>query len=108
METVPQNSLMEIPTEIRLNIYRYLFRDTELLLDIKVDRSGYPYEYFSSPLGSKATIDGGITLTSRAVRAETLPVLRESLSLRYELSFRDPLDFPAREYGTPMVSKKST
>ena len=69
-----------------------------MVLDIDVD-DDYDYECSSLPYGSIVTIDGGITLTSRAVRAETLPVLRESLSLRCEVSAKYRLYSPVSEGG---------
>ena len=69
---------MRIPAEIRLKTYAYVFHGTVLVVAVVRSDNNRHISYLY-PRGT--TIDNRITLTGHLIRAETLPVLHQSLTL---------------------------
>ena len=82
------NSLLGLPPELRVKIYHHLFPNTCIKLQMVVRRRPRKdgLEDETEPLvGSETSIDNGITLASSLLRAESLLVVRQSLTLYCEL-----------------------
>lgn len=88
MAAVQQNSLLGLPPELRVKIYHHLFLNICIKLQMVVRRRPRKdgLEDETEPLvAGETSIDNGITLVSSLIRAESLPVVRQSLTLYCEL-----------------------
>jgi hypothetical protein len=78
------NSLLGLPSEIRVLIYEYLFPWTTMCLETSKRWNvvhGRHENIAQAHEDDPATIDDGITLTCSLLRTESLPVVRQSLDL---------------------------
>ena len=78
MATAMSNSLFALPAELRVKIFRYLFVKTELSVTMCY-KSGF--EKCAPQASGLTSVDNGITLTCRLLRAEAMPILRQTISL---------------------------
>ena len=78
MATAQENSLLGVPAELRARIYRHLFPETSIRLrtvEVIGEREDELVSETEPALASETTVDNGITLVSRLLRAESLPVV---------------------------------
>jgi hypothetical protein len=108
METTKEASLLELPAELRLKIYRHLFRGRQLrlLLTYSADDGEHSREDVIRLLNpDDKSIDDGITLTSHKLRTESLLVLCNALSLEgcAEECFFGPGHIPVKHQYLDMI-----
>ncbi len=88
MATTRKNSLLGLPGELRVRIYRDLFSNNCVRVRTygNWDRATQRFKYGSEPLVSGQTaIDNGISLVCHLLRTESMRILRETLKLYCEI-----------------------
>ena len=102
MTTTRHTSLLNLPPELRVRIYRYLFQVSKptIRLHMSATRNadGQSTNIIKPETVNKATVDSGITLVSHLLRIEAMPVLQESLLLFCNIgpSYRGPRTLPVK------------
>ena len=88
MATTEHLSLLGLPAELRVRIYRHLFQDSDtttirltMTTELSDEDNDVHTDFCKPTEANRTSIDTGITLICRLLREESLPVLQEKLTL---------------------------
>lgn len=106
MATIIKNSLLGIPAELRVRIYRHVFHNADnSIIRVRMS-SDFPdaldedhHRDVCKPSDASSTsVDAGITIACKVLREESMPLVKEALSLHAVLAsdFDGPGTFPVK------------
>ena len=115
MTTIKRNSLLGLPSELRVRIYRYYFESRRaytslfLLLSTKNTKTSAQEDTIYHPDEDCPMVDDSLTFTCRLIRMEAMPELHQNLSLSCFIGgyFRGPGNLPIKPEYAKFIKKVS-